>query len=84
MVLATGVRIRSGEFGVTKRAYEGKDSPGDPDPDESLDTAGVLGYELRGAENSDAYYQADDESHGVEGGEIWPRGHAVRLLKLAE
>jgi hypothetical protein len=80
MVLATGVRIRGGELGVAERAYEGKDSTSDPHSDETFHAAGVLGHELRCAENSNAYDQADDECHGIEGREIWPRGHAVRLL----
>jgi hypothetical protein len=82
MVLATGVRIRGGELGVAERAYEGKEATSDPHTDKTLHAAGVLCHELRCAENSNAYYQADDECHGIEGREIWPRGHAVRLLRL--
>jgi hypothetical protein len=82
VVLTTGVRIRGGELGVTESAYEGKDSTGDPDPDETLDAAGVLCDELWCAEDSDTDNQADNESHGIESREIWPRGHAVRLLRL--
>jgi hypothetical protein len=80
MVLATGMGICGGELDVAKRAYQGKDSTSDPHADEPLNAAGVLRHELRCAENSNAYNQADDKRHGIEGREIWPRGHAVCLL----
>jgi hypothetical protein len=82
MVLTTGVGIRGGELGVTEGAYKGKNSAGNPDSDETLNADCVLCYELRCAEDSDADHQPDNESHGIEGREIWPRGHAVRLLRL--
>jgi hypothetical protein len=82
MVLTARVRIRGGELGVTESAYEGKNSAGNPHGDESLNAAGVLCHQLRCAEDSNTDHQADNQSHGIEGREIGPRGHAVRLLRL--